>query len=357
MASSASRLRRSLAAAIVLALPVPAAHGASLKSDLERALKPVERHAAVAVYDTRAKRTVYALRSGSVRPIGSNTKLFTSAAALKALPELPTRVVGDPAGDLYLVGSGNPALARDEIEYLADVVQRAGVRAVAGGIVGDGTRFGPSPPFDLEIGGVLGALVYDRGRAEDGGPFQPDPALAAATRFDDALEARGITVAKGQRTGAAPAGAPVIAEVLGPSPAELTVMMNVPSDNFVAEMLARALGGVAGILRHSGGRAQLVDGSGISPQNRAAPRDVVALLRAHDLEDKLPTAGRDGTVTGRLKATRGRCRVKTGTIRGAKVSALSGYCGRYAFSILVHGAPVAAAQRAQDRVAVRLARR
>ena len=136
----------------------------------------MKRHAAVTVYDGRTKRTVYALRAGSVRPLGSTTKLFTTVAALKALPELTTSVVGDPAGDLHLVGTGDPTLDRNGMEVLADQVHRAGVRAVAGGIVGDGTRFGPSPPFDPEIGGVLGALVYDRGRAVDGGPLQPDPA-------------------------------------------------------------------------------------------------------------------------------------------------------------------------------------
>ena len=335
----------------------PAAHAGTVKQDLARLLKPIRAHAAVSVYDARAKRTVFTLRAGSVRPLGSNTKLFTSAAALRALPSPATSVVGDPAGDLYLVGTGDPTIGRAQIEELARQVHAAGVRAVAGGIVGDGTRFGPSPPFEPEIGGVLGALVYDRGRAVDGGPLQPDPALAAATRFDDALEALGITVAKGQRTGAAPVGAPLLAEIHGPWSGELAFMMNKPSDNFVAEMLALALGGPGEILRHSGGRAQLVDGSGISPQNRAAPRDVVTLLRRNDIEDTLPMAGRDGTVAGRMKSTRGRCRVKTGTIRGSKVSALSGYCGRYVFSVLVKGAPVDRAERVQDRVAARLARR
>ena len=65
--------------------------------------------------------------------------------------------------------------------------------------------------------------------------------------------------------------------------------------------------------RGAGGRARLVDGFGISPANRASPRNVVGLLRAGDLEGKLPVAGRDGTVAARMKGTRGRCAVKTGT--------------------------------------------
>lgn len=300
------------------------------------------------VHDTRSRRTRYALRDGSVRPLGSNTKLFTAAAALGGLPALTTTVAGDPAGDLYLVGTGDPTLDRADFEELARQVHSAGVRAVAGGIVGDGTRFGPPPPFDPEIGGMLGALVYDRGRAVDGGPLQADPALAAAARFDDALEALGITVAKGQRVAAVPAGAAVLATIAAPPAAEIARSMNVPSDNFVAEMVALALGGPP---------AGMADGSGLSLENRASPREVVALLRRSALRPTLPVAGREGTVAGRMRRTRGRCRVKTGTIREAKVSALSGYCGRYVFSILVRGAAVGRAQRAQDAVATVLARR
>lgn len=357
MASSAFPLRLSAALVVALALPVPAAQAASLKQDLVRALKPVKRHAAVAIYDTRAKRTVFALRSGSKRPLGSNTKLFTATAALRALPPLTTQVVGDPAGDLFLVGGGDPALGRPQMEALAAQVHAAGVRTVAGGIVGDGSRFGPSPPFDPEIGGVLGALVYDRGRAVDGGPLQPDPALAAATRFDDALEALGITVAGGQRAGVAPAGAPVLATVSAPARAELARRMLVPSDNFVAEMLTLALGGPTEVAELAG-PADLVDGSGLSPENRAAPKNVTALLAdaTPGFKRTLPVAGREGTVAGRMRGTRGRCRVKTGTIAGAKVSALSGYCGRYAFSVLIRGTRVARAERAGDAVAAALAR-
>ena len=348
---------RGLAVAVMLLAVAPAAHAGTVKQDLTRVLKPIRGHAGVSVYDSRADRTVFSHRSTRRRSLGSNTKLFTSAAALRALPPLTTSVVGDPAGDLYLVGTGDPTLGRAQIEELARQVHAAGVRAVAGGIVGDGTRFGPSPPFDPEIGGVLGALVYDRGRAVDGGPFQPDPALAAATRFDDALEALGITVAKGQRTGAAPAGSPVLATVPAPARWRIARLMNVPSDNFVAEMLTLALNGPGEVAELAGG-ADLVDGSGLSVQNRASPRDVVSMLHHHPgVEKTLPVAGREGTVAGRMKNTRGRCRVKTGTIRGAEVSALSGYCGRYVFSILVKGAPVGRAQRVQDRVAARLARR
>jgi D-alanyl-D-alanine carboxypeptidase/D-alanyl-D-alanine-endopeptidase (penicillin-binding protein 4) len=117
-----------------------------------------------------------------------------------------------------------------------------------------------------------------------------------------------------------------------------------------------------------GVRVKLVDGSGLSPSNRAAPREVAQLLDA--LRDKrgfdqlyasLPIAGRDGTLATRMRngAARGRCRGKTGTLTG--VSALSGYCttrsGRtLVFSALMNHANVYAARAAQDRLANALAR-
>lgn len=365
---------RSLAAAFLVLLAfAPAASAATLQRDLARALKPVRAHAAVSVFDTRAKRVVFKHRRGRRMPLASNTKLFTAAAALRSISTLPTQVfgtidaTGTAPGDLYLRGGGDPALGRPQMEALARQLHALGLRSVRGGIAGDGTRFEPPAPYSTEIGGVVGALAFDRGRAIDGGPFQPDPALAAATRLDDALEALGVTIAGGQRSAATPAGLTQLAQVGSPPAGQLIAQMNRRSDNFVAEMLTKAIspepgttaGGVAEIARLTGDVARLVDGTGLSVENRARPRDVAALLYGparRALRASLPVAGREGTVVGRMKGTRGRCRVKTGTIRGAKVSALSGYCGRYVFSVLVHGAPVGRAQRVQDRIAARLAR-
>jgi D-alanyl-D-alanine carboxypeptidase/D-alanyl-D-alanine-endopeptidase (penicillin-binding protein 4) len=282
---------------------------------------------------------------------------------------------GVVAGDVFLDGYGDPTVEREDIEEIAQQVHAAGVRQIRGSVVGNGTAFEAPGPFDPEVGGVPGALVYDRGRAVDGGPFQPDPALAAAARLDDALEALGVTIAGVPRAGAAPAGLGLLASVAGPSSREVATRMNKPSDNFVAEMVTMALGartgetgtragGVATITRsvaRMGARASLVDGTGLSVRDRAAPGEVVDLLRSArrmtGFQDSLPVAGREGTVEDRMRGTKGRCSVKTGTIRGARVSALSGFCRRHVFSILVQGAPAARSQRVQDAVARLLARK
>jgi serine-type D-Ala-D-Ala carboxypeptidase/endopeptidase (penicillin-binding protein 4) len=76
--------------------------------------------------------------------------------------------------------------------------------------------------------------------------------------------------------------------------------------------------------------------------------------------ESLPIAGRDGTLSDRMRsgAARGRCHAKTGTL--SNVSALSGYCEAisgdlYAFSILMNGVYPPGARVLQDRMAQALA--
>ena len=90
----------------------------------------------------------------------------------------------------------------------------------------------------------------------------------------------------------------------------------------------------------------LVDGSGLSRQDLAAPAALVRLLIAMDRGPEatlwqrlLPIAGEDGTLATRLRSVRGRVQAKTGMLD--HVSALSGYAEtrtgeRLAFSILVN---------------------
>jgi D-alanyl-D-alanine carboxypeptidase/D-alanyl-D-alanine-endopeptidase (penicillin-binding protein 4) len=119
--------------------------------------------------------------------------------------------------------------------------------------------------------------------------------------------------------------------------------------------------------RSLGATVKLVDGSGLSRSDRAAPREVAHLLDA--LRDKpgfpmlyksLPIAGRDGTLATRMRSgpAHGHCRAKTGTLTG--VSALSGYCvtrshRMLVFSVLMNNANVYTARSIQDRVAQALA--
>jgi D-alanyl-D-alanine carboxypeptidase/D-alanyl-D-alanine-endopeptidase (penicillin-binding protein 4) len=96
--------------------------------------------------------------------------------------------------------------------------------------------------------------------------------------------------------------------------------------------------------------ATLVDGSGLSLQNRVSPRMLVRALRAGresfrigpEFVASLPIAERDGTLEKRLRGGDGRIRAKTGLLSDASVTALSGFAERpdgetLVFSILVNG--------------------
>jgi D-alanyl-D-alanine carboxypeptidase/D-alanyl-D-alanine-endopeptidase (penicillin-binding protein 4) len=112
--------------------------------------------------------------------------------------------------------------------------------------------------------------------------------------------------------------------------------------------------------------AKLVDGSGLSTQNRLTPRMLVRALaigRASfrsgpEFVAALPIARTDGTLEKRIRNGRGRIRAKTGLLSDAAVTSLSGYAERedgetWIFSILVngHSGGSAAAMDAVDRLA------
>jgi len=353
---------------------------------------------------------LFAKRAGDRRTLASNTKLYSTAATLGRFgPEerLETQVrgageltaAGAWLGDLYLVGGADPtfgsrSFARDygseaSVEALATALDRAGLRRVMGRIRGDESRHDSrrgGPASDYQTSGFVGplsALSFNRG--ESGGGFQSNPPKVAARQLTRALERRGIGVRDGAGTGTAPPAAAALAGVSSPPLAGLVRQTNKPSDNFFAEMLAKELGTSPGrgttdrganraqaFAADLGSRARILDGSGLARGNRASPRAMVKLLVRLDarpsfefaypaFRSSLPVAGRDGTLSDRMrgKAAQGRCRAKTGTL--PDVSVLSGYCrsrggDRIAFSFLMSGIDVEAARDLQDRMANAIAR-
>ena len=174
----------------------------------------------------------------------SNQKLLVAAAALEVLgPDhvFTTEVRGGPvnggvvAGDLYLVGGGDPLLTTDDypadeingypvlnatsLDTLADSVAAAGITQVDGNIVGDGSRyddewFHPSWPDDIHVteAGPLDALLVNDARfLTDDWQVANDPNAGAAEELGRLLEERGITIGGDVATGTAPADAAVVA--------------------------------------------------------------------------------------------------------------------------------------------------
>jgi len=392
--------------------PSEARAGSALRSKLAGHMAAAGRFSGAYVVNTTDGQVVFRRRERRAWILASNTKLFTTATALARFGTegtLGTEVLGEGAlaedgvwrGDLYLRGGGDPSFGSRSftrraygggagtVEELAQLLEAAGIERVTGRIVGDESRFDTRRgtaysgfSTSVDIGGPLTALSYNRGLASEGGfSFQVNPAAFAAAKLSAALEKRGVAVRRKATQGSTPAGAEVLASVDSPPMARLAALTNKPSDNLFAEMLIKAIGwqasrrgttasgaaAVRGFVRRLGAGARIVDGSGLSRGDRATPRRVVELLTSMQARAEfdaffasLAVAGRDGTLSDRMRRgpARNHCRGKTGTL--TDVSALSGYCTArsgdvYAFSILMNGVSPTGARQLQDRMAQAIA--
>ncbi len=319
----------------------------------------------------------------------SNQKLLVAAAALEALgPDhvFTTEVRGGPvnggvlAGDLYLVGGGDPLLTTDDypaaqingypvlnatsLDTLADSVAAAGITHVDGNLVADGSRyddewFHPSWPDDIHVteAGPLDALLVNDARfLTDDWQVANDPNAGAAEELGRLLEERGITIGGEVTTGTAPADAAVVASIDSQPLPAVIAEMQASSDNNTAELLLKELGvasggggsTVAGAAAAIAALSQIGldttgvvvdDASGLSTNNRVTCRLLTGILERHEPGDQfaagLPVAGQDGTTLSDVfvdSAVEGRLIGKTGTLHNEPynadppaVKALSGY--------------------------------
>lgn len=180
----------------------------------------------------------------------------------------------------------------------------------------------------------------------------------AAQLVKERLIARGIPVSgEAAGWGAAdravqPADPPrqLIYTHLSPPLRDIVAMINKPSQNFYADMLLRTLGrqlkgegsfvkgaeAVRDFMAIAGApdleRVNLQDGSGLSRRDLIQPRQIAAVLTFAARQPwfpafhkSLPVAGRDGTLSQRMRGTpaEGIVSAKTGTV--AHVRGLSGY--------------------------------
>jgi len=319
----------------------------------------------------------------------STTKLVTSVAALAELgpgATFTTRVVQGATPDrVVLVGGGDPTLAVRKFpaqDYpkpatlaslavaTARALKAAGRTAVSVGYDSSlytGPGLAPGWPANyVSTGNVtpIVSLEVDQGRLtaagapEDSddpynlGPRATDPAGMAAASFAALLAADGIHVTGPPAAQTASAHARGIASVSSPPLAAMVEQMLEESNNVIAENLARqvalatgqpasfsgAAAAVTGELRRLGigTGLHLVDGSGLSPQDRIAPATLVKVLtlatadaRVRPLLAGLPVAGFSGTLSGGESvfsgiggAALGSVRAKTGNL--STVTALAG---------------------------------
>ncbi|HEV7884449.1 MAG TPA: D-alanyl-D-alanine carboxypeptidase, partial [Solirubrobacteraceae bacterium] len=293
-------MRRLLATLLAVAAPLAGATPASafstadLHAKLTREMRLAGPASGAYVRDLDSGEQLFALRENIPRIPASVEKLYTTASALLRLgpsATLDTTVVtgagalvdafGVLHGDLVLVGAGDPFLGDATAASLARAVRALGIRRIDGAVVGDESRFdtrraGRAAGYDPELGGVLSALAYDGGFFR--GRVRLDTARFAATRFAARLRALGVRASGASRAGTAPAGARRLAMIPSRSVGELARFVNVPSNNFAAEMLLKDLGAgyrdagttAAGAdvardtLDDFGVRPRIADGSGLS---------------------------------------------------------------------------------------------
>jgi serine-type D-Ala-D-Ala carboxypeptidase/endopeptidase (penicillin-binding protein 4) len=322
----------------------------------------------------------------SVLP-ASVQKLVVAAVALEVLGadhRYTTRVVG-PApidgvvpGDLVLVGGGDPLLSGDwypvsnlerfpvfnhtSLDQLADAVAEAGITRVAGGVLGDGSRYDEefyAPGWGLGVAGLeagpYGGLTVNDARVYGDDLRASDPAQAAAREFARLLAERGVTVDGSPGTGIAGDGQQEVAVIRSAALADVIAEMLTNSDNNTAEMMVKEIGlvGAGAGTREAGLQVMaatldewgvdltgvvLADGSGLSLDNSMTCAALLAVLQrsgaASPVATGLPVAATTGTLSGAFAdgPVAGRLLGKTGTLNNPPfnedppaVKSLAGY--------------------------------
>ncbi len=174
---------------------------------------------------------VGAVRADTPLIPASNQKLLTGDVALEVLGAdyrfttevraAAAPVGGVVAGDLYLVGGGdplltsstypvandpNPVMTPTSLDALADALAAAGVTQIQGGVVGDGSRyddefFAPSWVNDVRgiEAGPYDALVVNDARVTGDPKRATNPALGRGNRADAAARTHGASPSPGPR--------------------------------------------------------------------------------------------------------------------------------------------------------------
>jgi D-alanyl-D-alanine carboxypeptidase/D-alanyl-D-alanine-endopeptidase (penicillin-binding protein 4) len=213
-----------------------------------------------------------------------------------------------------------------------------------------------------DFGGQLSALTFDHGADLHRLP----PAIFAVRQFVATMRGALIAARAARHTANTPADARQLAIVSSPPMSVMAKLMDVPSDDLFAEMFTKQLGvlfGGAGsisagasvigdtIASAYGIHPTILDGSGLSRDDRSSPDQVVDLLRqvwhtqvGDELLASLPTLGKQGTVQtiGLKTPAVGHCLAKTGSLND--VTNLVGYCHSrgghtVAFALFVDGPP------------------
>ena len=303
-------------------------------------------------------------------PAASLTKIATTLASLSkwgAKHQFITNIhvtgeinAGIVMGDLIVEGSGDPFFVWEEAIAIANALNQLGISEVRGNLLVTDKFYMNYQDRALKAGelfkqGLNRQLWQPEVRQQylqmPTGTLQPEVAIAG--------EVKAIALV--------PSNARLLISHQSLPLAEILRQMNIYSNNKMAQILADLLGGAAVVSQTSAEIAnfdpreiELVNGSGLSIENRISPHAVCQMLMAIDrllqkdsfnAADLFPTAGRDvvGTVQGRSLPT--GTTIKTGTLNN--VSALAGVIptsdrGNVYFSIINYGSRIEYFRQQQD---------
>jgi D-alanyl-D-alanine carboxypeptidase len=340
---------------------------------------PATTKAAVLIYNPLTQDTIFSLNPAVSMIPASNTKLFTTSAALSLLGgdyPLSTKLLctdnntrdGVINGNLYIKGYGNSVLTEQDITDMVLELKKSGITRITGNIVGDDTYFDNVYTRDDwitdETANVklppISAIVVNRNttivqkkrgrRTRNYVANVTNPPLHAAALVREKLLNNGIEVLSPAVTGITPEDNFVLAEKVIPL-RKLIGLINKKSDNFLAECLFKTIGATASgtqgnafystqavldFIDDNGIFAKgtaVVDGSGISRFNQITTGAIAGLLEKmyfdlknfEDYYNSLSIAGVDGTLRNRMKMTAAENNFhgKTGTLNG--VTSIAGY--------------------------------
>jgi D-alanyl-D-alanine carboxypeptidase/D-alanyl-D-alanine-endopeptidase (penicillin-binding protein 4) len=263
---------------------------------------------------------------GPVAALSANYSAFSATVEAGSKPGEPVRVLLDPP------------VAHLRLNNRA----KTGDRNAATSLVVDRVRSGRTE--EVVVSGVVRAAgeskVYHRSVL--------DPVRYAGSVMRAQLEANGIAVEGEVRLGVVPDSMVSLLEFEGKSLADVVQLFLKYSNNAMGEMLVKALGvrdagvgswstGITAVREQLEGlgidvaRLSIVDGSGLSYQNRVTPRTLVSALRVAkdsfgfgpEFVAALPIAAADGTLEKRAGDAADRVRAKTGLL--TRITSLSGY--------------------------------
>ena len=277
-------------------------------------------------------------RQGTVpRSAASITKVATTLGALKTWSpshQFETTISargtirnGRLDGDLVIRGGGDPFFVWPEAIALGNALQQMGIRTISGRAIVE-NDFAMNFESDPQV-------VADRLAEAFDSQVWSETVKAEHEKMPLGTPTPQITI-EGENVRTSGELIPLIRHRSLPL-LHLLKEMNVESQNFMAETIASEVGGASVVRAKAASAAgvppeeiQLVNGSGLSPENRISPRAACAMFAAIDrhlatydlnIGDVFPVAGLDvGTLEDRTMPRASV--VKTGTLWN--VSALAG---------------------------------